>query len=408
MATDMGAAGTIAGGLAGDELAPLRALVFNDPEVRGALGHIEGPAAFASAAEQLARARGLDLTADAVASRLKPDPLALWRLQAPNQIAPQAPQAGWLPVEVGRDAAGYVIHWAWFGDHPLTDAFYESEMRWALGLLFNRLFHFQTRLEDLTHWAEGLPAIEPGGFIFHMSRCGSTLAAQMLAASPANVVVSEAAPIDAVIAIARGDPSLDGPALLRAMVTVFGHARDPDAERFFVKLDCWHTLARPLFRRAFPQTPWVFLYRDPLEVMVSQMRQRGSQMVPQFVPPSLYGIDLQSGVPDENYCARVLAAVCDGALRGHADHAGLMVNYQEMPEALFSRILPHFGVTPGEAEREAMARTARFDAKMAGFDFKPDADEKRRAASDKVRRATEAHLDGPYARLEALRTAQTT
>ena len=390
----------------GDDLAPLRSLVFNDQTVRETLGRIEQPSDFVSTAQHLARARGLNLATEAVASRLTPDPLALWRHNTPAQTAPQTPQPGWLPVEVGQDHRGYAVRWAWFGDHRLADAFYESEVRRALSLPFNRLFNFQTGLGELIAWAEKLRPLEPSGFIFHMSRCGSTLAAQMLAASPANVVVSEAAPIDAAIAIARGNAGLDGPALLKAMVGAFGQKRDPRAERFFIKLDCWHTLALPLFRAAFPNTPWVFMCRDPVEVMVSQMRQRGSQMVPQFVPPSLYGIDLPSGVPDEDYCARVLASVCEGALRGHANSAGLMVNYSEMPDALFSRVLPHFGVTPDEAERAAMAGAARFDAKTVGLDFRPDADEKRRAASDKVRRATNDHLDAPYAKLEALRAAQ--
>ena len=192
------------------------------------------------------------------------------------------------------------------------------------------------------------------------------------------------------------------------MARVFGQLRDPRQARLFIKLDCWHTLALPLFQRAFPTTPWVFMYRDPVEVMVSQMRQRGSQMVPQFVPPSLYGIALKSGVPDEDYCARVLASVCEGALRGHADPPGLMVNYQEMPGALISRILPHFGVAPDEAEQEAMTGAARFDATSTGFEFKPDADEKQRAAGDKVRLAAAAHLNEIYARLEAVRMGPAT
>jgi hypothetical protein len=36
----------------------------------------------------------------------------------------------------------------------------------------------------------------PDGFVFHMSRCGSTLVAQMLAVVPDHVVVSEAEPLD--------------------------------------------------------------------------------------------------------------------------------------------------------------------------------------------------------------------
>src|ERR1700692_3108813 len=104
--------------------------------------------------------------------------------------------------------------------------------------------------------------------------------------------------------------------------------RHSGAERhYFVKLDSWHALALPRFRRAFPNVTWLFLYRDPVEVMVSQIRQRGAQMVPEIVPPGLYGIDAFDFADLEAYSARVLAKICQAA----ADHAGagggLLVNY---------------------------------------------------------------------------------
>jgi hypothetical protein len=52
------------------------------------------------------------------------------------------------------------------------------------------------------------------------------------------------------------------------MVAALGQARAGET-RLFLKLDCWHMRDLPLFRRAFPNTPWVFLYRDPVEVLVS-------------------------------------------------------------------------------------------------------------------------------------------
>ncbi len=98
------------------------------------------------------------------------------------------------------------------------------------------------------------------------------------------------------------------------MVAAFGRKRSGRERHYVVKLDCWHTLALPLFRRAFPDVPWVFLYRDPVEVLVSQMRQRGMQMVPQYLPPGFYGIADTDATMDEDYCARVLGVICRAAL----------------------------------------------------------------------------------------------
>ena len=69
-------------------------------------------------------------------------------------------------------------------------------------------------------------------------------------------------------------------------------------------------------RRAFPNVPWAFLYRDPVEVLVSQMHQRGMQMVPEIVPASLYGLNGFDGGSIDGYSAQVLAKICEAAAGG--------------------------------------------------------------------------------------------
>jgi hypothetical protein len=217
------------------------------------------------------------------------------------------------------------------------------------------------------------------------------------------VVLSEAAPLNAVTQ--RGDLDDDAKvALLRAMVAALGQARNGES-RLFLKLDCWHSRDLPLFRRAFPDTPWVFLYREPIEVMVSQTRRRGVQMVPSLVPPATFGVDLPNGVPNDDYCARVLAAVCEAAVRHYPVGGGRLVNYRQLPEALFTEILPHFGVTPSDVEASAMHAAAIRDAKAPEQAFTPDGQDKRQAATPALRAICERRLDTVYRRLEAMRAA---
>ena len=397
------------GSAAQAQAAALRDLVMGDEALQARLAAITFAPDFTEAMVDLARARGGELAAAFFAAAIRPDPLGLSRRQAPAWGPPGSPPRGWLPSQVARLGDEPVVEWVRFGDRRLDDGFYETALRWALSRPFNNQFRFLSPMATLSDWAAALPTIPPSGFIFHMSRCGSTLAAQMLAASPENIVISEAAPIDGVAQLARHDPAYAGDAgvaLLRDMVAVFGQVREPGARRLFVKLDCWHALMLPLFRRAFPDTPWVFLYREPVEVMVSQMRQRGSQMVPAFVPPSFYGIDLPTGVPDEDYCAQVLAATCEAALDGARLGGGLMVNYHELPDALFTTILPHFGVEPGQGERDLMAEAARFDAKSPGSEFTPDSAQKRAEAKPMITEICARRLDDSYRRLEAMRAAQ--
>lgn len=43
--------------------------------------------------------------------------------------------------------------------------------------------------------------LEPTGFVFHMSRCGSTLTANLMGASPYNLVYSESKPPTALMGL---------------------------------------------------------------------------------------------------------------------------------------------------------------------------------------------------------------
>ena len=259
------------------------------------------------------------------------------------------------------------------------------------------MLRYRTPLGDLVARAADAPSLRPSGFILHMSHCGSTLVSQMLASLSHNVVVSEAAPIDAAVQIGQVET-------LAAMVAAFGRKRGNE-RGYFLKLDCWHALALSLFRRAFPEVPWVFLYRDPVEVLVSQVRQRGAQMVPEFVHPSLYGLGDIGGIPNEDYCARVLEKICSAASANMDDGSGLLVNYNELPQAAWTKILPHFGVTPSESDDQAMRCAARQDAKAPRSEFVSDSAVKQLEASAATRMAAKTHLAGVYRALEALRGA---
>lgn len=382
-----------------EAFAAFHAVVLADAALQEALGDIEDHRDFAIRAAEAARAHGVGLEAEDFRTRLH-----LFASAQPV-IDGQAPLPGWLPAEVTTVDGCLVVTWLRFGRQRLTESFYDDSLTWARRRPFNRLLSFRTPLAELEAWACSLPALEPQGLIFHMSRCGSTLAAQMLAAPEAHVVVSEAAPLNAIVRL-EGVDEASKIALLRAMAAILGQARDPGEARCFFKLDCWHSLDLPLFRRAFPDTPWVFLYRDPVEVMVSHVRRRGMQMVPSLVPPSTFGIDLPDGVPNEDYCARVLAAVCEGALAHYDVGGGRLVDYHQMPEALFTTILPHFGLAASEGEIAAMRAATVRDAKAPEEAFTPDAQAKQQTATAAVREICERRLGAVYRRLEALRVGQ--
>ena len=192
-------------------------------------------------------------------------------------------------------------------------------------------------------------------------------------------------------------------ALLTAMVVALGQRRTAEQVRYFVKLDSWHTLALPLFRRAFPDVPWVFLYREPVAVLASQLRQRGIQTVPEYLPPALFGLDVSDALDSVSYCARVLSRTCEAVVEPIARGDGLLVNYRELPQALWDTILPHFGVTVSAEDRARMAAAAQFDSKAPSFAFSASGDAVHERQSADLGPVAERLIGPVYAQLEALR-----
>ena len=313
----------------------------------------------------------------------------------------------WIPTRFFRQHHQWLVEWCYLERRRFTEPFFESTVQQCMYLPFNLLFRRRTPVEALLDWQAQQPGQPPTGFIFHMSRCGSTLVAQMLAALPQNIVLSEASPIDEVLS-AKGDvPGVTETqriAWLRAIVSALGQRRYPAERHLFIKFDCWHTAHVPLLRAAFPETPWIFLYRDPLEVMVSQMKCRGSYLAT-MVDSTRYGIEWRDAVqmPPEEYNARVLATVLDAAIDHRTVAGGLLVDYRQLPAAVTTSIAAHFGVSWSAADIERMQRVAQFDAKTPSLYFTKDAPEKQRAVTESIAANTQRWLTPLYERLESLR-----
>jgi gluconate kinase len=316
--------------------------------------------------------------------------------------------SGWIPIRIYWSESRPMVDWCWVGKRRYTESFLDHTIDGCLRLPFANLCRPQTSIDLLSERHAIDPGVQPRGFIFHMSRCGSTLLSQMLAALPRNVVLSEAGSIDTVLRAKFREPSLtdeDRSSWLRWLVSALAQPRNGDEECLFIKFDSWSILDFPLIRRAFPNVPWIFLYRDPIEVLVSQLAHRGAHMVPGGIEPELFGMgsdEVFTMRPGE-YCARVLATICEAALRYHQSSAGLMVNYAQLPEAAWTEVANFFGVEVSVTDLEAFKRVATRDAKNPGLAFELDSQSKRTKATDEVRLASAMWLAPLYERLQTAR-----
>jgi hypothetical protein len=315
-------------------------------------------------------------------------------------------------VAVDYDDGRPVVRWCFTEGVEFTDSFFDQTIDRCRLDLFRLLFWRQTDIDVLGEFAAVTPGLEPSGLIFHLSRCGSTLVTQMLAGLDEALVMSEPPVIDRILRSRTDCPQISEDDIVRWvrwMASALGQPRHPGQTRFVVKLDAWAVLQWPLIRRAFPHAPCLFLYRDPLEVMVSHLGPRGHRgyhMIPGTLRADLVGFSLpeaQSMTP-ERFCATILGRLGEAAL--DAAHQGQMtlVHYDSLPASVPETIGPLFGLDAASCEGMADADIVRRNAKNRSIPFVVDGDDKRRQATPAVRAAVEAEVRPVYDALETLRS----
>jgi hypothetical protein len=315
---------------------------------------------------------------------------------------------GWTPMRIFWRDVQPIVDWGYLGARRFTDPFFRQTIHRCLEHPANLLFRPQTPLEELGDLVGTEPSLQPTGFIFHLSRCGSTLLSQMLAATPENLVLSEPDPVDTILRAHFRQPATTETQRvqwLQCLVSALGWRRQPAEKNLFIKFDCWHTLFLPLIQRAFPDVPWIFVYREPLEVMVSHLGQRGAQMIPGVLEPDLFGWDEATlgRMPLAEYGARVLAKICEAALAEIRRGNGKLVNYQQLPNLLWPALLEYWNVRFSTEEIPRLRAVARVNAKNPAMPFAADSEAKRSSATAELRALTEHWLAGIYQQLEAQR-----
>ncbi len=365
-----------------------------DAETEAALAACADADEFARAAAE----HGIALTPEQRRQAARPDPAGtvFFAPFEPNTKAWPSPE--WLPVHVAT-VPEPTVDWAYVGTPgPLLD---RLVLRRAMERPINRVFRKRMRLDDFIAGAEDGAA--PCGLLFHTGRCGSTLAARMFASVPGLRVLSELPAVSQAIALAAAAPALAGErgaALVRAMISAYGGRRA--THRVIVRFEAHNALALALVARAFARTPVAFLFRDPVEVLVSYRGDGGIAAAVNANYALLWDRDELAAWSGDDLPLLVLARICERAVSFLSEHRGLAVNYRDMPDAVTQSILPYFGIAVDDAAREAMRAIVPMNAKIGGVSFVDDSAEKQRRAGDALRARARSHLGEIYRALETL------
>jgi len=302
----------------------------------------------------------------------------------------------WFPVSLDQNPAA--VWWRFAGERRFTAPFFEDS------LMAQAPQERQVCRTPISALECPLDHVPPTAFIFHVSRCGSTLLTQMLAALAQCIVMSEPPVLDAFFRLHHSQPGQSGGVqTLRGLVAALGQRRAPGERYFFIKFDSWHMPWMPLVREAFPDTPIVLLYRQPDEVLASHKRQRGAQMVPGLLGISRLQPDISGLAPGDldAYADRMLKAIFDEALLALPAAQPHLLNYTELPAALWTELIPLWALDFSPADLQLLKKRAGFHSKhseapFAGDPQTPSAEPEKEMG----RRSPAAHA---YAQLEAAR-----
>ena len=270
-----------------------------------------------------------------------------------------------IPVALNLAPPAPTIDWGDLGGTPLSEPFFDETVeRWAAGPA-PRLI--RTDLAPLRALDGG--ARDPDALVFHMSRCGSTLVSRLLAALPGTRVIVEPKPLNTLLMAEDAElGGADRGELLRLLVRALGRSPACGASFYALKTSSWNVAWLPLFRHAFPGTPMTFVRRAPGEVIASILADPPGWLALRSEPhraARLFRIaaceltDLDAPA----FCARTLAAMMESAAA--AAERMLIVDYRDLPDAVWSRIAPHIGLRLDESDISRMREEARFNAKSA-------------------------------------------
>jgi hypothetical protein len=313
--------------------------------------------------------------------------------------------ARWMPIRFDLSGAAPVVDWADLSEERFIEPFFDQTVaRWASGPRARPLV--RTGLEALVA-LDNEPSLEPAGMIFHLSRCGSTLVSRLLGTLPGAVVLAEPSPLNALLGLNPGrveEATLVR--LVRLLVRALGRCRHGDERHLVLKCTSWNIRRRSVLAAAFPETPWIWVQREPARVLASLLANPPGWLGIGVTPPrsaGLFGLD-PAAVPARarvEFAARALGAMLEAAA---TDPAGrLSIDYVDLPGAVWQRVAPHFGLEADSAAIERMIEESRFYSKDPSpriFDW--DASE-RRLMTDAMRRAAERFAEPGYRALASPR-----
>jgi hypothetical protein len=348
----------------------------------------------------------------------------------------------WTPVRLYLNPKHQSVAWLNLDQTAFTD-------RTSIATIYrswqnqNKPQPILTKLEVLTDLRKINSGLKPKGFLFNTAKCGSTLLSKMLSSLPRNLVISE----NSTIAVAASASYFMTGSnrfsesfrieLLRSAVSALGQPRLGVEENYIIRFDITDIINLPFIKKVFPEVPVIFLYRDPVEVIVSNLIQAYDYMKDIKMNTSLVrkmlnssAVELTQISPEKyqlvkqildfsatdlgNMSAEEFDAISLGIFFEMAvqyfDEKSMAINYNRLlSKSCLHEILDFFQISVSDSEIDTMSKQLNFYSKDDSRKqvYTDDRAEKQKIASKKIRTLVNQWAIEPYQKLENISNLDT-
>jgi hypothetical protein len=304
-----------------------------------------------------------------------------------------------LPIVVA-DEIPQAVEWLDFSGVSITDPFFFQTVDRIRRTWPDRQIA-RENVEHMIDLGEALGWIQPAGFIFHISRCGSTLIANSLRCAEATRVLSEPQPFGSMCNRLASETERSGASAsasaIKALSAVYSLHAATKPQRLLVKFPASNILAMGSTVELFPQVPRLIVVRSPIEVAVSNLNEPSGWM--RKIDRDLaHGIQESDSLGRVDSCARTIGEFIRSAIAGVA--GTMVVDYSELTLAKLLSIFSHFQLEePPDPDRlRRVFRTSAKDPRQRRV-FVNDIYPKMNAASGELRAAIARWAEPAYREL---------
>ncbi len=297
-----------------------------------------------------------------------------------------------------------LVNWLLPVGHAI-EPFHDEYISRCRQLLFNQLIQPCSSLDVIRQQGEGCAAVQPAGFIFHLSRCGSTLVSGCLSELDSTCVFSES-PLLTELLLDQNLSVIEQQSLLGIFINLQA-AAFPDRPDMIIKWNAWDIFQWKLIRGLYPRVPVIFLVRDPVEILASHQRSAGRHMandrrLMDYYPvlAAANGSGSVGSLLDQRI--HMLKVLLQGMYENFPEAEVRLLDYRQLNAAIMSELIGYFNLGVDDSLLLKIHKRMRFNSKLTGQTFLSDGKKKQNMFTPDEREKIHFHLGEHYQHLLAL------